>query len=136
LICVIGWILGDLYAPKLLAYYAQPDTTTDQRAMLASLTKRLVLFVSTPTMVIAVLTGIYMIATNMALLKSGGWMHAKLTFGVILIGFHMMLLNEAKTIATTPQTAPAHSAKYYKMLSRVPEISLLIIIIMVIVRPF
>ncbi|MCA9799795.1 MAG: CopD family protein [Cyanobacteria bacterium HKST-UBA06] len=136
LITALAWVLGDLYGPKLLVYFTQPDTTPDQRAMLTTQLKRLVLFVATPGLVIALLSGVTLIINTPGLMGSGGWLHVKLMFALILMGFHGYLLLESKTMAEQPDVIINRNPRYYKLLSKVPELCMVVIIVMAIVKPF
>jgi putative membrane protein len=66
-------------------------------------------------------------------LLSQGWMHAKLTLVVALIGYHYVCGAMRKRFATGQQQ---RSHVFYRWFNEAPVLALLAIVILVVVRPF
>ena len=131
-IAVISWMAGLLYLPRLFVYHASQPTTSDASAMLSVMEGRLMKFIMRPAAVVVLLTG-------GALLSSGmvdwhmGWMHAKLLAVLCLFGVHGAM--EAWT-AKFARGANTHSAKFYRIVNEIPTLLMIIIVALVIAKPF
>ena len=74
-----------------------------------------------------------LIALNPGIFQSGGWIHAKLTLVVLLIGYHHMCGAQVKRFARGKNT---RSHVFYRWFNEVPVLILLAIVILVVVKPF
>ncbi len=61
------------------------------------------------------------------------WLHAKLVLVVAMSGFHGYLSKLTKDFAADANT---HSAKFYRIMNEVPTVLMILIVILVIVKPF
>ena len=94
--------------------------------------RRLLRIIVNPAMGLTWLFGLLMLWANPALLQEG-WIHVKLTAVLILSAMHGMLSRHRKQFLND---ANVHSARYYRILNEVPTLLLVIIVLMVILRPF
>ena len=88
--------------------------------------------IMTPSMIVAVALGIWMIMLAPDYMTQG-WMHAKLTFVILLIGYHHWCMKIVKTFKNDSNT---RSHTWYRWFNEVPVIGLVAISILVIVKPF
>ena len=72
-------------------------------------------------------------ALNPGVFSTGGWIHAKLTLVVLLIGYHHMCGAQVKRFARGENT---RSHVFYRWFNEVPVLILLAIVILVVVKPF
>jgi putative membrane protein len=87
-----------------------------------------------PAMIATLVFGIWLLSLNAsAYFTQGGWMHAKLTLVVLLIGYHHMCGAQVKRFARGENT---RSHVFYRWFNEVPVLILLAIVILVVVRPF
>ena len=86
-----------------------------------------------PSMIATLVFGIWLISLNPSVFSQGGWMHAKLTLVVILIGYHHMCGAQVKRFARGENT---RSHVFYRWFNEFPVLILLAIVILVVVRPF
>ena len=66
-------------------------------------------------------------------MRTAGWLHVKLTAVILLTIFTCMLARWRKDFAADRNT---HTAGFYRLINEVPTVLLIIIVIMVIVKPF
>ena len=89
----------------------------------------------TPAMVVTWLLGLAL-ATNAGLFDGQpglGWLHAKLVLVVLLSGYHGWAVGYARKLATG---TPLLTGKQLRLINEVPALATVLIVILVIVRPF
>jgi putative membrane protein len=74
-----------------------------------------------------------MLYLNSGILSSGGWMHAKLVFLVLMIGYHISLDRIRKIMIQDPHYK---TSKYLRVYNEIPTLLMIGIVIMVVVKPF
>lgn len=131
LISLISWMAGTLYLLRLFVYHAM-ETEQVVRDRLAVMERRLQKAIATPAMIATLATGIWMLVLVPLWLKQP-WMHVKLTCVFALAGVHGMSGGWRKRLITEPNFK---SHKFFRVMNEVPTLLMVIIVIMVIVRPF
>lgn len=131
-ISVISWMAGMLYLPRLFVYHADAAKGSDKSETFKIMEKKLLRLIITPAMIATFLFGILMLIANPALLQEP-WMHMKLTSVILLAGLHGFF---AKTVKIFGRDENVRPAKFYRILNEIPAGLMVIIIIMVIVKPF
>jgi putative membrane protein len=131
-IAVIAWMAGQLYLPRLFVYHAMSPVGSPQSETFKVMEAKLLRIIMNPAMVVAWVCGIAMIAMNPALL-SQHWMHVKLVLVLVLSGIHGALASWRRAFAEDRNT---RSQKFYRVANEVPTLALIVVVIMVIVRPF
>ena len=127
---VISWFAGIFYLPRLFVHHAMSeDAATQQR--LAIMERKLYMFIS-PLGTLAVLLGAWLLILNPALLKTG-WMHTKLLCVLILVVYHFVCGHFMRRFQTG---MVERTHVFFRWFNEFPVIFLLIIVIMVVVRPF
>lgn len=131
-IAVISWMAGLLYLPRLFVYHVDAVKGSVQSETFKVMEFRLMRFIMGPASIATWLFGGLMLWANQALF-SEGWIHVKLTCVVLMTGAHHAMMAYRKKFARDENTK---SAKFFRILNEVPTILMIIIVIMVIVRPF
>lgn len=131
-IAMVAWMAGMFYLPRLFVYHVDAKKGGELSETLKVMERRLMRIIINPAMGLTWLFGLGLLWANPALLQEG-WIHVKLTAVLLLSGLHGMLSRHRKQFAADANT---HSAKYYRYLNEVPTVLLIIIVIMVVVRPF
>ena len=133
IISIVCWFAGLFYLPRLFVYHAQSeDTVSKERFSLME--RKLYRGIMGPAMIATLIFGGWLISLNPgAYFSQGGWMHAKLTLVVLLIGYHHMCGAQVKRFARGENT---RSHVCYRWFNEVPVLILLAIVILVVVRPF
>lgn len=131
-IAIISWMAGMLYIWRLYVYHAM---ATEQSTIdtLQVMERRLMNFITTPAMVVSLLTGAGLIASNPSYYFSQPWMHIKLTLLFFLFGSHGMASAFRKKLIDNPRVK---SDKFFRIMNEVPTLLMIGIVIAVIVKPF
>nr|WP_306799412.1 protoporphyrinogen oxidase HemJ [Alcanivorax quisquiliarum] len=131
IIAVVTWFAGLFYLPRLFVYHAQAEDSTS-RERFKIMERKLYRGIMTPSMLATLALGVWLLYLNPIWLKMG-WMHAKLTLVLILVGYHHMCLAYMKKFAADANT---RSHVFYRWFNEVPVLFLLAIVILVVVKPF
>ncbi|HPD83336.1 MAG: protoporphyrinogen oxidase HemJ [Alphaproteobacteria bacterium] len=132
LIAVISWMAGMLYLPRLFVYHVGAQKGSDLSETLKIMERRLLRFIINPAMILSFVFGGLMIWANPDLLHQP-WMHAKLTAVLLLTAVHGFYARWRKDFAADRNI---RSAKFYKIWNEAPTVLMIVIVIMVIVKPF
>lgn len=130
-VAIISWMAGMLYLFRLYVYHAM-ESEAAVRARLEVMERNLLQVITTPSMLAALATGITMLLMNPALLKQP-WMHIKLTAVLGLCAMHGMASAWRKKLI---QNSQFKSHRFFRVMNEVPTLLMVIIVIMIIVRPF
>ncbi|SMF40869.1 protoporphyrinogen oxidase HemJ [Pseudobacteriovorax antillogorgiicola] len=132
-VAIISWMAGILYLYRLLVYAAESSKDHEKvESLLQIMSRRLLKAITLPAMVVSWIAGLTMISINPGLL-SMPWMHVKLTSVVLLSGFTMYA---GKQVRLFNEGKPILSGKAFRFLNEAPTLLMIIIVIMVIVRPW
>lgn len=131
-IAVISWMAGMLYLPRLFVYHADTEVGSDQSETFKIMEYRLLKYITNPAMIVAWIAGGLMIYADPSLF-SNGWFHAKFTAVILMSAAHGVLSKRRREFEKDENTK---SAKYYRILNEVPTVLMILIVVMVIVRPF
>ena len=132
IIAVITWFAAIFYLPRLFVYHADA-TDTISRERFKIMERKLYRGIMTPSMIVVIALGAWMIALNPDFYLSQGWMHAKLTLVTLLVVYHFYCGHLLK-IFRDDRNERSHV--FYRWFNEVPVFLLLGIIILVVVRPF
>ncbi|MEQ8558024.1 MAG: CopD family protein [Henriciella sp.] len=131
LIFVVAFMAGMLIQPRYKLHQLGSKPGEPLFETMKSASTKLRHIILTPSVILVWVLGIAMVVMNPALLQMG-WFHVKLLFVLILTGLHGYFISVGKKI----DRGETVSAKRLKMMNEVPFILLIVIVIMVIVRPF
>ncbi len=133
IIFMVSWMAVLFYLPRLFVYHAENKDNLNFIKVVKIMEKKLFYFIGIPAFLLTFISGISMIILNPELLKSGGWLHAKIAFVILLsiFFFHNEYIRRKfeKDICNK-------SGKFFRMYNEVPTILLILIVILVIIRPF
>jgi putative membrane protein len=93
--------------------------------------RRLLRFIATPAMVVAWTSGLWL--AYAAGLFAVGWLQAKLLAVVALSAVHGINANWVKDFASDRNR---RSARFYRIANEVPTILMILVVVLVIVKPF
>ncbi len=131
-IAVIAWMAGMLYLPRLFVYHADAEKGSAQSETFKIMERRLYRGITTPAMLAAYVFGLIMIFAGVVDWGSI-WPWVKAAFVLALSGFHGLLGTYRRAFA---EDRNARSVKFYRMINEVPTLLMIVIVIMVIVKPF
>ena len=127
---VVSWFAGLFYLPRIYVNLAQNQDPA-VHACLLGMARRLYSFTG-KLAILAVLFGLWLFL-GFKLGQGQGWMHAKLLFVLVVIAYHLACGRLLKTFEAGRNT---RSHRYYRWFNEAPVILLLIIVALVVVRPF
>jgi len=131
-ISVISWMAGMLYLPRLFVYHTQAEKGSKQSETFKVMERKLYRGITTPAMIATWVFGLIMVFNGMVD-WSAGWPWVKAVFVLALSGYHGWLGSTLRAFRDDRNTRPE---KLYRMLNEVPAVFMIIIVIMVIVKPF
>lgn len=131
-ISMVAWMAGMFYLPRLYVYHTGADVGSELSETLKVMERRLLRAIINPAMIATFVFGIWMLVLVPDYL-SEPWMHVKLACLVLMTGFHGALSRWRRQFAAD---ANRHSERFYRIANEVPTVLLIVIIIMVIVKPF
>lgn len=130
-IAVISWMAAMLYLPRLLVYHCEAETGSKQSETFKVMEQRLFRFIATPAMIVTWLTGLWL-AWDAGLFRAG-WLHGKLALVLALSALHGI---NAKWVKDFAHDRNARSARFYRIANEVPTLLMIVIVVLVIVKPF
>ena len=132
IVFVASWFAGLFYLPRIYVNMAQESDPAVLKT-LAGMARRLYRFM-TILAIPAVLLGLWLyIEYGIGRGPGNGWMHAKLFFVVLIIGYHHgcgVLLRKFE------QGANKRSHVFYRWFNEIPVLMLVAVTVLVVVKPF
>ena len=129
---VIFWFAGIFYLPRLFVYHAMAsDSISIERFKVME--RKLYRGIMTPSAIIALIFGVWLLITSWDLYIRAGWMHAKLTLVAMLIGYHFYC---GRIIAAFARDENRKSHRFYRWLNEAPLLILVGVVLLVVVKPF
>lgn len=133
-IFVITWMAGIFYLPRLFVYHCGVKTGSGQDKMFQVMERKLLRTIMNPSMILVWIFGIALIfAIGVEVFFGEIWGWVKLAAVVGLTWFHHLLARYRKDFAAGKNS---RSETYYRRINEIPALLLVIIVIMVIIRPF
>ncbi|SIT03560.1 MAG: protoporphyrinogen oxidase HemJ [Thalassolituus maritimus] len=132
IIAVVTWFAAIFYLPRLFVYHADANDEVS-RERFKIMERKLYRGIMTPSMVVVIALGIWMLSMNTSFYFSQGWMHAKLTLVALLVVYHFYCGHLLKVFKEDRNT---RSHVFYRWFNEVPVFILLGVVILVVVRPF
>jgi putative membrane protein len=132
-ISMVAWMAGLFYLPRLYVYHTQTSIGSESSERFKVMERRLLRGIMNPAMIATWLFGILLALTPGMVNFQQGWFHVKLTFVILMSAFHMACSKWRKGFLNDKNQ---HSEKFYRMMNEIPTVLLLVIVIMVVVKPF
>jgi protoporphyrinogen IX oxidase len=131
IMAVVAWFAGLFYLPRLFVYHAGAKPGSELSETLKVMEHRLLTAIMTPAMAAVWILGLTLAYWEGAF--SDGWLHAKLALVFLLSGFQGALSRWTKDFAADRNT---RSAKFYRVANEVPTVFLILIVLLVVLKPF
>ena len=130
-IAVISWMAGMLYLPRLFVYHSETPKGSIQSDTFKIMERRLLKAIMTPAMILTWILGLILVWQGGWI--TSGWLHSKFLLVIALSGLHGFLSKTVREFAADRNVRPA---KFYRMINEVPTVLMIVIVILVIVKPF
>lgn len=127
---VISWFAGLFYLPRIFVNLAMvlPENAAERERLLL-MAGKLYRFM-TPLGVLAVILGLWL---WLGFGYTGGWLHAKTTLVLVLVGYHGYCGHLLKTFASGQNT---RTHVWFRFFNELPVLILLAVILLVTLKPF
>ena len=126
---VIAWMAGLLYLPRIFMYHADTDITKETSQTFKVMEKKLFSIIMTPALIFTWVSGLSM--THY--LGFDTWLILKLFFVSLLTIYHFFCKKWLKDFANDNNKI---KPKFFRITNEIPAIFLIIIIILVIFKPY
>lgn len=127
----ISWYAVLFYMPRLFVYHAENIQNEGFVEVVKVMEMKIYKYIGVPAMWATVLSGLYL-AFELGF-KGNGWLHVKIFFVLILIAFFFSLGHFRIKFLNNECIK---SGKFFRMYNEVPTLLLLVIVAMVIIKPF
>lgn len=133
-IAIIAWMAGLLYLPRLFVYHAQAETGSDKAETFKVMEVRLLRYIMNPAMIASWIFGLILLFYYGVIDWSADiWFHIKFLLVILLTGYHMFLARWRRLFA---EDRNAYSARFYRWMNEVPTVIMVVVVILVVARPF
>ena len=132
-ISMVAWMAGMFYLPRLYVYHCDMQPGSRESERFKVMEYRLLKQIINPAMIATWIFGILLVLTPGVIDWTSGWWHVKLTAVLLMSGFHGAM---SKWRREFMEDRNKRSHRYYRFANEVPTLLLMVIVVMVIVRPF
>jgi putative membrane protein len=134
IVAMTAWMAGLFYLPRLFVYHVERATTPGELSeTFKTMEAKLLRVIMTPAMAATWTFGLLLLATPGVVSWSAGWIYVKLVAVGGMSWFHGWL---AQRQAEFARDANRLTGRRYRAMNEVPTILLVVIVVMVVVRPF
>lgn len=134
IVAVIAWMAGMLYLPRLFVYHAGVPAGSPQSELFKVMERRLLKFIVNPAMIATFVLGLALAGTPGIVDWGRGYMWAKLALAVLGLGaYHGFCVRWFKAFAADRNI---HSEKFFRRINEIPAVLMLLIVVLIVVRPF
>ena len=130
-VAVISWMAGMLYLPRLFVYHADAQKGSEKSETFKVMERRLLRAIINPAMTATWVLGLWLAWRGFGF--SGGWLHAKIAAVVLLSGAHGYFSASVRRFADDRNTK---TARHWRLVNEIPTVLMIVIVILVIVKPF
>ncbi|RJF89654.1 protoporphyrinogen oxidase HemJ [Oleomonas cavernae] len=132
IIAVTTWMAGMFYLPRLFVYHVGKAPGSDASETFKVMERRLLKAIINPSMIVTWILGLCLAVATEAW-GSGGWFHAKFLLVVIMSGIHGMLVGQVRRFGRDERP---HGSRFYRILNEVPTVLFIVIVLLVVLKPF
>lgn len=131
IVAMVAWMAGIFYLPRLFVYHADAVPDSDKAATFTIMERRLFRAIMTPAMIVTWLAGL-------SLVYFGGWedarwLWAKVVLVICMSALHGWLGRQQRAFA---ERRNHHSSRTYRIVNELPTLLLILIVLLVVVKPF
>ena len=126
---MVAWMAGLLYVQRLFVYQKENYENYEMSKVFKVMEKRLYFYIATPSLFIVWLTGLLM--GN--LIGFDIWLIIKIGFVILLSLYHVYIGLHLNRFKNNQQE---RTAKFFRLINEIPFVLLLLIVILVVFKPF
>lgn len=128
---IIAWMAGLLYLPRLFVYHSENRASKEFVQVVKLQEYRLFAYIMRPAMLASVITGTMLIMANLAVFKSGVWIHIKLTLVALMLIFHIACGVLASKMQRESCTL---SPRFFRVFNEVPTLLMIGIVLCAVLK--
>jgi len=132
IISIVAWMVGMFYLPRLYVYHADSKKGSEKDKVFQVMEKRLLRVIMNPSIIVAFITGL-MLASIYGFAALGPWFHIKLFLVLVLVAMHGFLAKCRKDFLNGKNK---RGPMFYRVLNESVTVVFVLIVIMVVVKPF
>jgi protoporphyrinogen IX oxidase len=133
IVAVVAWMAGLLYLPRLFVYHAGVPAGSETAGVFAVMERRLLHGIMNPALALTIGFGVALAAMPGVVDWRQGWIWAKLALVMVLAVFHYLLARWRRGFAAG---AVPHGARFFRLVNEIPMVVLIVIVTLVVVKPF
>lgn len=116
--------------PRYFAYHAESEPGSNEDRLWIERERRLLRFIINPAMIA---TWVFGLSLAFSYGFSEGWLHAKL---LLVIGLSVLHGYFARWRKAFMRGENSYSSRFYRLINEIPTVATVVIVILVIVKPF
>ena len=130
-IAVISWMAGLLYLPRLFVYHADAKHGSEQSETFKVMERRLLKFIMMPAMVLTWIVGVVLVLL-------GHWVTAPWFQAKFVLVLAMTILDGYLHICAADFRFDRNrrAPKFYRIVNEIPTVLMIVIVVLVVVKPF
>ena len=132
LIAVIAWMAGMMYLPRLFVYHHQAEKGGEAERYFTAMERRLLKGIINPSMIAVWILGILMLVAVPQTLSTG-WFHVKFALVIGISGVHGFYASAQRKFAAGERP---RTERFWRIMNEVPFVILIVVVFLVIVKPF
>lgn len=131
IVFVICWFSGIFYLPRLFVYHAMSeDQTSKDRFVIME--RKLFWGITTPSAILTIALGSWLLIANSSYFMYQPWMHAKLGLVALVVVFHLYCWWYMKQLR---DEISIRSHVFFRVFNELPVFVLIAIVVLVVVKP-
>jgi putative membrane protein len=131
IVSVIAWMAGMLYLPRLFVYHAETSKGSPTSETFKIMERRLLKGIINPSMVVVFVTGLTL--AFMTGFWRSPWLQAKFALALGLGALHGYF---ARCVRSFAADGNRRSPRFFRILNEVPAVLMILIVILVVLKPF
>jgi len=131
IVAVIAWMAGMLYLPRLFVYHCDAEPGSKQSETFKLMEWRLLKFIINPAMTATWVLGLALVWLGD--FHKAYWMQAKFVLVILMSAAHGFFVGRVRDFAADRNT---YSQKFYRIANEIPTVLMILIVILVVLKPF
>jgi len=131
IIFMVTWFAALFYLPRLFVYHADSSDETSN-ARFKIMERKLFYGITTPSAIVAIILGSWLLIANSSHFMAWWWMHVKLAMVALVIVYHFVCW---RFMISLREQRSQRSHRYFRVFNELPVFLLVGIVILIVVKP-
>jgi putative membrane protein len=131
IMAVIAWMAGLLYLPRLFIYHHEKAPGSDASETFKTMETRLYRFIMNPAMMLSWILGFILVWHGQWF--DAAWLHAKFVAVLAMTGMHVYYGFALRAFGRDQRP---RTTRHWRMVNEVPALLMVIIVLLVVLKPF